>query len=149
MPLNTVKASVMPSKARNLTRGSLLKGRLGEITFQVNPTSIIDSGGREWINVVSAGMRPIPVSTGWKPRTLTFDMLFNYNIFVDLDMERVLSLLKIYRNSDATIKFVFGEAYAVDCNVIDCPIQLESFYWNLSVTEIKIPITLQVVEVRK
>lgn len=124
----------------------LVKGRLGEIKFQLNPSKIDYNGGREWFNITSAGMRPIPVSGSYKARTLSFELIFTNRAFIEVDMQDVFDKLLKYRMSANSVPFVFGGAFAEEVYVIDCPMSIEAFSSGLNVHELKVPIVLQIKE---
>lgn len=124
----------------------LLKGRLGNIRFQYNPSSIEYTGGRSWLNITSAGMKPIPTSGGFLPQTLSFELMFTGRSFEPVEIDQIFKQLVAYRESAEPVAFIFGSSVAVYAYVIDCPIRMEAFNRNLALLEFKVPITLQIKE---
>ncbi len=121
------------------------KGKLGELTFQLNPSNMQYDAGGVWAQINSPGMgKPILSYSYGKPRTFTFELWINKRHEAPVDMAHVFSTLHKYRLSKEPVIFAYG---SLVCKVIvlECPFNIEAWNNNLSITEMKIPVTLQLV----
>jgi hypothetical protein len=121
----------------------LTKGRLGDITFQLNPTQITDDDGGIWAEINSPGMEsPITQFSYGKAQTFTFELYMNKRHRSDVDIPASLAKLKEYRKAKTPVMFTYM-GYACKVVIIDCPINVLSLTPTLVPTEVTIPITLK------
>jgi hypothetical protein len=120
------------------------KGRLGELTFQLNPSNMQYDAGGVWAQINSPGMdKPILSYSYGKPRTFTFELWVNKRHEAPVDMAHVFNTLHKYRLSKEPVIFAYG-SFVCKVIVLECPFNIEAWSKNLSITEMKIPVTLQI-----
>ena len=121
----------------------VVKGKLGELVFQLNPTTMKYDAGSVWAQIDSPGMEnPISVYSYGKPKEFSFELWINKKHDVPVDVGFVFNTLNKYRNSKAPILFAYG-SFVVKVVVIDCPFEIEAWNNKLSIIEMKIPITIR------
>jgi hypothetical protein len=123
--------------------GQITKGKLGDITFQLNPTQITDDDGSIWAEINSPGMdSPITQFSYGKAKTYTFELYMNNKHINPVDIPAILDKLNTYRKARTPLMFAYmGRAEKVV--IVDCPINILSMKGNLTPTEVTIPITLK------
>jgi hypothetical protein len=124
----------------------ITKGRLGDFTFPLNPTTLRYTGGVEWIPINSAGMsNPIWQVGNAKPHTISFQLYVTKKIEMYVDVAQCLAYLRKYRGGRENIIFAYGEHYVNRVVVADLSISGESYDSSLRLVEFKADITLNVV----
>ena len=120
------------------------KGKLGELTFQLNPSNMKYDTGGVWAQINSPGMsKPILSYSYGKPRVVTFELWVNKRHEAPVDMAHVFNTLHKYRLSKKPVIFAYG-SFVCKVVVLECPFNIEAWSKNLSITEMKIPVTLQI-----
>lgn len=116
----------------------LTKGKLGDVVFQFNPTTVSEDGGRTRIALTSANMKPKNVTTGYKEKTITFELLFadGYSTY---DCQRALAKLIEMRDSDKPFNLILGRYYSGKV-FVDASTAIESFHPDLRPKMFRIPI---------
>lgn len=123
---------------RNVT-----KAKLGSLTFQVNPTTMTNTGGGEWTEIKSPGMaKPIQQYVGGKSNTITMDVYVNeWLLGMYKNAETFIRQIRVYRDSKVPAYFVRGSV-ATLVVVTDCSDVISSFNPDLSYREATISVTL-------
>lgn len=120
------------------------KGKLGELTFQLNPTNMQYDAGGVWAQINSPGMpKPILSYSYGKPKTFNFELWVNKRHEAPVNMAEVFNKLNEYRNSKKPVIFAYG-SFVCKVIVLECSFNIEAWNNNLSITEMKIPVTLQI-----
>lgn len=134
---------------------SIVKGKLGDLVFPLNPTTLQYGGGIEWIPINSPGMsNPIWQSGNAKPHTISFELYINkkfqtfegtLDFIKTVDVAECLAYLRKYRGSREAIIFAYGDHYVNRVVVADMTISGETYDSLLRIVELKAQITLNVV----
>lgn len=123
----------------------IVKGKLGDLKFQLNPTTTNYDGGAVWSQINSPGMsKPIISYSYGKPETFSFELWFNTRHINPVNIQYVFKKLMEYRNSKKPVIFAYG-TFVKRVVVLECPISIEALDSKLNLTELKVPVTLQVV----
>lgn len=118
------------------------KAKLGDITFQLNPTTITHDGGSVWSEVNSPGMsQPIQVYSYGKAETYNFEMYIYTRHKESVDAEYIVNKLNEYRKSKQSVIFRYGR-FVGRVIVRECPFNVEAINKNMTLQELRIPITL-------
>lgn len=125
----------------------MMKGVLGDITFQFNPTEMTIDGGIAWSNIVSAGNDPVAHAGSFNPSTIEFELWIYTKGFRPVDIQKQYDLLLQYRRSRTPIAFAFGST-AYEVIVLTCPINIKAWNKDASLRELAVPIKLQIVSSR-
>ena len=121
------------------------KGKLGDITFQLNPSDMVYNAGANWAMTNSPGMpNPLSSYSGGKEKTFTFELWLCKNHEHPVDMGTVFNKLNAYRNSKEPVLFAYG-SFVCRCVVTDCPFNIEKWNSKLSITHMRVPITLRII----
>jgi hypothetical protein len=127
-----------------LGRRALVKGRLGEIKFQFNPTEDTDDGGYTWNEIDSPGMsKPLFQAGSGKPREITFDLYFNQKYSTNYGVKRALNLLIEYRNSTKSYVFTYG-TFVGRVLIYGATIKITSRDYKLNPTEATASVSMYV-----
>lgn len=122
----------------------VVKGKLGDLTFQLNPTTMSYDAGGVWAQINSPGMtNPISSYSYGKPKIFNFELWINKRHEAPVNVAEVFEKLNKYRNSKEPVIFAYG-SFVCKVIVTECPFNIEAWNKNLSITEMKIPITLQI-----
>lgn len=120
------------------------KGKLGELTFQLNPSDMQYEAGGVWAQINSPGMSsPILSYSYGKPRVFTFELWVNRRHQAPVNMADVFNKLHKYRLGKESVIFAYG-SFVCKVIVLECPFNIDRWNKNLSITEMRIPITLQI-----
>lgn len=121
----------------------ITKGKLGDITFQMNPTEITWDDGSVWGEINSPGMKnPILTYSYGKASTINFSLYMNSKHARAVDIPNTLKTLQKYRKDKEPILFTYmGVTRKVV--IVECPYQILSMNGKLVPTEVKIDITLK------
>ena len=120
------------------------KGRLGDLTFQLNPTNMQYDAGGVWAQINSPGMdKPILSYSYGKPRTFTFELWVNKRHEAPVNMSEVFNKLNTYRLSKEPVIFAYG-TFVCKVIVLECSFNIEAWDRNLNITEMRISVTLQI-----
>lgn len=123
----------------------VVKGRLGDLTFQLNPTTMSYDAGSIWAQINSPGMdNPISSYSYGKPKTFSFELWVNTRHEAPTNISDIFTKLNKYRNSKEPVLFAYG-SFVVKVIVTQCPFDIQAWNNKLSITEMKIPITLQII----
>lgn len=123
----------------------ITKGKLDNLTFQVNPTTMKFKGGAKWINVDS----PSRYSPFWQagcdlPEVITFDLYFNEWILgKKVNGEQFVAELERMRNQHFAVKFIWGKR-VYDVLVTNYEMEAESFNPDLTIREATVSLELTV-----
>lgn len=123
----------------------VLKGQLGDLKFQLNPTSMAHDGGAVWSEITSPGLAtPISSYSYGNSEIYSFELWFNKRHQVKCDVAKAYKTLKTYRNSKTKHVFVYG-SIAKNVIVQECSFQIDAWDSKLNVTEFRASISLKVV----
>lgn len=141
---NVSRGILILDRRDNMMR-RVVKGRLGDLTFQLNPTTMQYDTGGVWAQINSPGMtNPISSYSYGKPKQFKFELWINRKHQAPVNMGDTFNKLHRYRNSKEPVIFAYG-SFVCKVIVIDCPFDIEAWNSNLSITEMRVPITLQVI----
>jgi|SRR3712207_6124500 len=121
------------------------KGRLGDVEFQLNPTTMDVENGNNWTFIESPGMeQAIPMRTTGKPLTYSFELYMNSDHMNHCDVNGCLEKLNRYRKSSEPVIFAWGRM-ALRAVITDCKVQVLAWNKELGIKEVKVPITLAII----
>ena len=123
----------------------VIKGKLGDLTFQLNPTAMTHDGGAVWTDITSPNMKkPISSYSYGNPETYTFELWFNERHEVKCNVNKAYKTLDQYRKAKKALIFAYGNL--VKTVVIQsCSFQIETWDKDLKVAEFRATLTLKVV----
>jgi hypothetical protein len=122
----------------------ITKGRLGDLTFQVNPTVISGGGGGySWADITSPGMlKPIKVRGAGIAKTWSFELYVNEWMFDrKINVQDFIDKLDAMKDQGDPVDLVIG-AKVYHVVIIDAPVTSQAFNPDLSVREATIAIQL-------
>jgi hypothetical protein len=128
-----------------MNRG-LTKGKLGTLTFQLNPSNMTHDGGAVWADTPSPGMpNPVTSYSYGNPEIYTFELWFNKKHVVECDVAKAYKTLDKYRKFRDRIMFTYG-SLVKNVVVQECTFQIDAWDSKLNVTEFHATISLKVVQ---
>lgn len=124
----------------------VVKGRLGNAQFQVNPTTISYGGGMNWTEVPSAGMSVPLMQLGCgMSNTFSFELYINEWMFdYKVNAQEFVNEIFRCRGSQRPVKFIIGKMVK-DVIVNSCEITAQSFNPDMTFREVTMSITLTTV----
>lgn len=124
----------------------IVKGRLGDVEFQVNPTTIELGGGKNWSEIAIPGSEvPLMQLGSGKSNTFSFELYINEWMFgKKINANKFVEEIYRCRGSRKPVKFVMGHLVK---NVIvnEINITVNSFNPDLSFREVTMTVTLTTV----
>lgn len=121
----------------------ITRGKLGDITFQLNPTEIQFDDGAIWGEITSPGMlRPVTSYNYGRAGTYSFELYFNKKYYKRVDLVGVKRKLQEYRVSKSPILFTYM-GQTVKVVIQECSIRITGMDAQLNPTELTATITLK------
>lgn len=119
------------------------KGRLGDMIFQFNPSTITYGGGATWNTVSSAGgTKPITQYGTGLPDVFNFELWMSERTFVGVDAKAQMDLLDSYRKSKSSVVFVYA-GFSRRVVITECTIEIEELNKELKPIGFRATIALQ------
>lgn len=121
----------------------VVKGRLGNLTFQLNPSEMQYSSGAEWVNIQSPGMTyPKLMYSKGKPPVVKFRLWFNQRHYAPVNMHFAYDELHKYRNGRELQVFAYG-SFVGRVAVINCDFDIQAWRTDLRISEFWADVELQ------
>lgn len=128
-----------------ITDRKIKKGTLGDLVFQLNPTSMTHDGGAVWADIPSPGIKTTVSSYSYgNPEIFTFELWFNNRHAIVCDVPKAYKTLDKYRKAKTQVLFTYGTTVK-KVVVQSCSFQIEAWDKKLNVSEFRATVSLKVV----
>jgi hypothetical protein len=126
---------------------SVTKGKLGELTFQLNPTNMNYEGGAVWGSISSPGLsKPISSYSYGQDDVYSFELWYtdkHEHKLKSMTTHEAYKKLLEYRKGNKSLLFTFGNHLSRKVVIASCSITIEAWNHNLTVKEFRASISLR------